>query len=256
MDKLYHIGISKGEVGEYALLPGDPGRCELIAGYLDNAKQIAFSREYQTFLGEINGKKVCVTSTGIGGPSAAIAMEELVMAGVHTFIRIGTCGGIAQDVLPGDIVIASGAVRAEGTSREYVPIEFPAVPDYRVLAELVNAADEINKRYHIGVVHCKDSFYGQHTPERMPVSNELLNKWSAWKKAGVLASEMESAALFCCGATLKVRCGSVFNVVWNQERLAKGLEDHPNHDMESAIIIAVNAIKRLMISNNKKSIQL
>ena len=186
---------------------------EEIAKYFDEPKFVTSNREYTTYTGTILGEKVSVTSTGIGGPSAAIAMEELVACGAHTFVRIGTCGGINTKVKSGDMVIATGAIRMEGTSREYAPIEYPAVPDFQVATALVQACKELNKPYHCGVVQCKDSFYGQHNPNRMPVSYELLNKWEAWKRLGVLASEMESAALFTVADSLGVRCGSVFNVI-------------------------------------------
>ena len=189
-EKTYHIALSPGDVGKYCILPGDPGRCEKIAAYLDDARFVAQNREYVTYTGTLCGEKVSVTSTGIGGPSSAIAMEELAVCGVQTFVRVGTCGGINMKVLAGDCVIASGAVRMEGTSREYAPIEYPAVADFDVVTALKGAADDLGLRSHVGVVQCKDSFYGQHSPGRMPVSYELLNKWEAWKRLGVLASEM------------------------------------------------------------------
>ncbi len=243
MGKQYHIACEEGDVGSICILPGDPGRCEKIAKYFDNPKKVAQNREYVTYTGELCGKKVSVTSTGIGGPSAAIAMEELTAIGVDTFIRVGTCGGINLKVKSGDIVIATGAVRNEGTSREYAPIEYPAAADFDITTALVKGAQKLGLSYHTGVVQCKDSFYGQHSPERSPVSYELLNKWEAWKKLGVLASEMESAALFVTAASLGVKCGSVFSVVWNQERKAMGLLEEDCHNTENAIKTAVEAIK-------------
>lgn len=246
MEKQYHINIKKGDVGEYCILPGDPGRCELIARYFDNPQFVTSNREFTTYTGTLMGKKVSVTSTGIGGPSASIAMEELVNLGVHTFIRIGTCGGINLKVKSGDCVIATGAIRNEGTSREYAPIEFPAVSDFAVTKTLIDACKKLDKTYHYGVVQCKDSFYGQHSPEKMPVSYELNNKWNAWKKLGVLASEMESAALFTVASALGVRCGSVFSVVWNQERKALGYEEEDCHNTTQAIEVAIEALKQLI----------
>lgn len=246
----YHIGLKEGDVGEYVILPGDPKRCKKIAEYFDNGELIADKREYTTYTGYINGKKVSVTSTGIGGPSASIALEELVNIGAKTFIRVGTCGGIDTDVKGGDIVIATGAIRMEGTSKEYAPIEFPAVSDLSVTNSLVNAAKNLNYEYHTGVVHCKDSFYGQHNPERMPVNYELQNKWEAWKRMGTLASEMESAALFIAGSFLKVKVGSVFLTVANQEREKQGLENPVVHDTEKAIKTAIEAIKLLIANEN------
>ena len=200
----YHIGIRHGEVGKYVILPGDPKRCAKIAKYFDNAELVADSREYITYTGYLDGVKVSVTSTGIGGPSAAIALEELVKSGADTFLRVGTCGGMQPEIMGGDIVVATGAIRMEGTSREYAPIEFPAVADLDVVNAFVKAAKASGKDYHVGVVQCKDSFYGQHSPETKPVSYELLNKWEAWKRLGCKASEMESAALFVVGSHLRV----------------------------------------------------
>ena len=241
----YHIGLKEGDVGRYVILPGDPKRCEKIAQYFDNPVKIADNREYVTYTGYIDGEKVSVTSTGIGGPSAAIALEELVKAGAHTFIRVGTCGGIDTNVKGGDIVIATGAVRAEGTSKEYAPIEFPAVANLDVVNALVKSAQKLDYNYHAGVVQCKDSFYGQHSPQTMPVSNELLNKWEAWKRLGCLASEMESAALFVVASYLRVKIGSVFLVVANQERDKAGLENPVVHDTQKAIKTAIEAVKIL-----------
>lgn len=242
----YHIGVKVGEVGKYVLLPGDPKRCAKIAAHFDDPVLIADNREYVTYTGTLDGVKVSVTSTGIGGPSASIAMEELVKCGADTFIRIGTCGGMQLNVMSGDAVIATGAVRMEGTSKEYAPIEFPAVANIEVVNALMASAKEANVPYHTGVVQCKDSFYGQHSPERMPVSYELLNKWEAWKRLGCLASEMESAALFTVASSLGVRAGSVFLVVANQERERAGLENPVVHDTDKAIKIAVESIRKLI----------
>lgn len=246
MEKQYHINIEPDQVGKYVILPGDPGRCKEISQYFDNPVFVASNREYTTYTGTLLGEKVSVTSTGIGGPSAAIAMEELVACGADTFIRVGTCGGINLKVKSSDCVIATGAIRNEGTSREYAPIEYPAVADYDIVMALVQACKNQNFNYHCGVVQCKDSFYGQHNPERMPVSSELLYKWECWKKLGVLASEMESAALFTAAASLGVRCGSVFSVVWNQERKAAGLLEPDCHNTENATKTAIEAIKILI----------
>ena len=251
-ERQFHINCAPGEVGRYCLLPGDPGRCEAIARYFDHPVRVAANREFVTYTGGLLGERVSVTSTGIGGPSASIAMEELVNLGADTFIRVGTCGGIRLDVTSGDIIIATGAVRMEGTSREYAPIEFPAVADYEVLAALVDAAKAQGKRWHAGVVQCKDSFYGQHSPERMPVSYELCDKWEAWKRLGVLASEMESAALFTVAAARGVRCGSAFHVIWNQERNAVGLDMTRDEDTDAAVRVGIEAVKLLIRRDREK----
>lgn len=247
----YHINCKKGDVGRYCILPGDPGRCEKIAAYFDDAHFVAQNREYVTYTGALEGVPVSVVSTGIGGPSASIAMEELHAVGADTFIRVGTCGGINMNVKSGDIIVVTGAVRMEGTSREYAPIEFPAVPDFGVTRALADASEKLGLPYHTGVVQCKDSFYGQHSPERMPVSYELLAKWEAWKRLGALASEMESAALFTVAASLGVRCGGVMNVVWNQERRNAGIIDEDNHDTDRGIRAAIEAL-RILIQSEKQ----
>ena len=211
-DKQYHIQVGEGDVGKYVILPGDPKRCAKIAAYFDDAKLVADSREYVTYTGYLDGVKVSVTSTGIGS----------------------------------DVVIASGAIRMEGTSKEYAPIEFPAVADIDIVNALRASAKELGQKSHVGVVQCKDAFYGQHSPETMPVSYELLNKWEAWKRLGCLASEMESAALFIVASTLHVRCGSVFLVMANQEREKQGLDNPVAHDTDMAIRVAVEAIRKLI----------
>ena len=248
----YHLRIKKGDVGRYVILPGDPKRVPLIAKYLDDPVFVADNREYVTYTGTLDGVKVSVCSTGIGGPSASIAMEELYKCGADTFIRMGTCGGIDLDVIGGDVVIATGAVRAEGTSREYAPIEFPAVADFDIVMALRKGAEKLGLRSHTGVVQCKDSFYGQHDPDVMPVSYELKNKWEAWKRLGVKASEMESAALFTVAAYLHVRCGSEFFVVGNQEREALGMDNPKLHDTEPAIKVAIEGLRELIAEDKEK----
>lgn len=250
-NKLFHIRVEKGEVGRYVILPGDPKRCAAIAKYFDDARLVADNREYITYTGYLDGEMVSVTSTGIGGPSASIAMEELVQCGADTFIRVGTCGGMDVNVKGGDLVVATGAVRMEGTSKEYAPIEFPAVANYEIITALVRAARELGVTYHTGIVECKDSFYGQHSPETKPVSYELLNKWEAWMRLGCLGSEMESAALFTVASYLKVRCGTVLLAVANQERAKRGLDNPQAHDTEQAVKAGIQAL-RYLIAQDKK----
>ncbi len=249
-NKMYHIALSPADGAKYAILPGDPGRVEKIAASLNNPVFVASNREYTTYAGTIEGERVLVTSTGIGGPSAAIAVEELYMTGVRTFLRVGTCGGMQTDVLAGDAIAVTAAVRMEGTSKEYLPPEYPAVADFSVTTALVTAAHKLDVRVHTGVAQSKDSFYGQHAPSRMPVGNELLYKWNAWKAAGCLASEMECAALFSVAASLGARAGAVLHCVWNQERAEQGLPGAESHDTQQAIDIAVDALRLLIAQDN------
>ncbi len=247
-DKMYHIGLTKSnlEGAKYALLTGDPGRVPEIAQRIGRYKRLTSKREYTSYLTLIDNEKVLVISTGMGGPSTAICVEELAMLGIEYLIRIGTSGGMQLDVEAGDIVVAQAAIRQEGTSKEYVPIEFPAVADLDITNALVESAKELKMKVHTGVVQCKDSFYGQHSPERMPVSYELQNKWQAWLKAGTLCSEMETSALYTVSSVLKLHAGAVLLVVWNQERENAGLDNKTNFDTSKEIDVAILAVKKLI----------
>ena len=245
-NKQFHIALSPGDVGEYAILPGDPGRVEEIAAQLKNPVFVAENREYRTYAGELAGGRVCVTSTGIGGASAAIAIEELVKCGVHTFIRVGTCGGMQPCVLPGDVVIASAAIRAEGTSAEYLPRGYPACADFEVTSALRLAAEKAGLRYHTGVIHSKDSFYGQTEPDSMPTAARLKEHWNMYIRCGCLASEMEAAALFSVGLVRRVRVGAVLTAIWNPELHKAGTEQSEYNSNDRAISCAIGAVKELM----------
>ena len=246
-EKMYHIGLGREDIkdAKYCILTGDPGRVGKIASYLDEAVYLGENREYKSYLGKIKNTNVLVISTGMGGPAMAICVEELKMIGIKTLIRVGTSGGMQLDVEAGDLVVATGAVREEGTSEEYVPMEFPAIADIEVSNALIEAARELDSKYHYGVVHCKDSFYGQHDPTRMPASKELLEKWDAWVKAGVLCSEMETAALFIVSSVLRLKAGAVLSVIWNQEREKAGLDQRQDFDTDVEIQVAIKAIEKL-----------
>ena len=241
--KQMHIGCTSDQIGGYVILPGDPGRCEWIAGMFDDAEFVSSNREFTVWTGTLNGARVSVCSTGIGGPSAAIALEELVECGAHTFIRVGTCGGIAPEVHGGDLVVATAAVRQEGTSREYMPLDYPAAASFDIVRALADEAEELGYPTHVGVIQSKDSFYGEIRPERMPVASQLTQQWKALLAAGVLASEMESAALFVASAYLHVRCGTVLNVLWNDENEAPAVGKKA---AQRGIETAVGALRRLI----------
>lgn len=252
-EKEYHLQLSSGDVGRYVILPGDPGRCEKIAQYFESSHLVASNREYTTYTGTLCGEKASVVSTGIGGPSAAIALEELIHCGADTFIRIGTSGGMQPEVLSGSVVIATGAIRLDGTGKEYAPVEYPAVADFEVVDALRKAAVTTSTPFHTGVVQCKDSFYGQHEPENMPIADSLKQRWEAWKRCGALTSEMESATLFIVGAIRRVRIGSVLLVIGNQTRREMGLEDIQCHDTEIGVRVAVEAMKNLIHADREKA---
>lgn len=254
-ERQFHIQTLPDEVGRYVILPGDPGRVPNIAELLDDAVQVAHNREYNVYSGMLDGEKVTVCSTGIGGPSAAIAVEELIKCGADTFIRIGTSGGMDLKVSGGDLVIASAAVRGEGTTFEYLPADYPAVADFTVVEALKQAAEftstnETGNRYHIGVVHSKDSFYGEVEPENAPVAENIKSRWESYLRCGCLTSEMECAAIFAVGIARGARCGGVLTALWNVERSNAGLPDNITNDSSRAIKCAIDAI-RILIKKDK-----
>lgn len=239
----FHIKLKKGDVGRYVLLPGDPKRAKLISEYFDNPVEVSNNREYAIYNGYLDGELVTVCSTGIGGPSTAIAVEELANIGAHTFIRVGTCGGMDLDVEAGDLVIATGAIRMDGTSREYAPMEFPAVSNFELCSSIIEGAKNLKLKHHVGVVQSKDSFYGQHSPETKPVYYELENKWNAWLRLGCLASEMESSTLFTVASYRKVKAGALFLCINNQERQKQGLSNELFEDVNLVIKAGIEALK-------------
>lgn len=245
---LYHIQMKKGDVGRYVFLPGDPGRCEKIASYFDDPQLIAFNREYKTYTGTLLGEKVSVTSTGIGCPSSAIAVEELAMIGADTFIRVGTSGGMQPYQRAGDLAIVTAAIRDEGTSLHYLPIEFPAIADVEVVNALRQAAIKLNKSHHLGISQSKDSFYGQHQPERMPIANHLLDRWKAWKMGGAICSEMEAATIFIISSILRKRAGGIMLIAANQESEDRTVV----HELDDLLETSIEAVKMLIEADRKK----
>ena len=218
----YHIHLSEGDIGRYVFLPGDPGRCETIAQHFDNPRFVASHREHTTWAGELDGIPVAVTSTGMGGPSTAIAVEELIHVGADTFMRVGTSGAMQPETQPGDIAVISAAIRDEGTGLHYLPVEFPAVADLDLVNGLVAAAKGLDRRYHVGVSQSKDSFYGQHSPDSMPVGPRLRERWDAVKdgwREGWTPWRIIAAGLAAIDAKLRYRLieqepdlgGSVFH---------------------------------------------
>ncbi len=252
LDHQFHINCDASEIGRYVIIPGDPDRVPAIAALLDDAHPVVRVREFNVYTGHLLGEQVTVCSSGIGGPSASIAMEELHNMGADTFIRCGTCGGIDLDVRAGDVVVAKASVRYEHTSREYAPIEYPAAADLDITLALREASEELGYRTHVGVAQCKDSFYGQHDPKKSPVSYELLNLWEAWKRLKVKCSEMESAALFVVADAIGARCGACFHVIWNQEREAAGLPQDRIMDTSAAVRVSVEAMKKVIEADRRK----
>lgn len=243
-ERKYHVGLGQGDVGQYVLYPGDPARTAVIARFLDGAREVAFSREYRTFTGSIAGVPVSAVSSGMGGPSVAIGVEEMRELGVHTFLRVGTCGATQPGIKVGDLVIATGAVRTEGTGDGYVPKEFPAVADYEVVTALLESAREAGARHHLGVIRAVDALYSDLVPDTMPDGARLKAELEMWAKAGVVANDMESSTLFVVASVRRLRAGSLLLVV---DEVGAGEIHHldPAY-MERMLKVAVGAMRRLI----------
>ena len=211
-DLQHHIRLRRGDVGRYILLPGDPGRCEPIAALFDDAAHVASNREYTTWTGTLDGEKVSVVSTGIGCPSSAIAVEELIAIGADTFIRVGTSGAIQPGTPDGELAVVTAAIRDEGTSSHYLPIEFPAIADPQVVDAIAEGARRHGIPHRLGVSQSKDSLHGEVEPERMPMAHRLHDRWNAWVAGGAICSEMEASAIFVLGAIHRVRTGGVMQM--------------------------------------------
>jgi len=239
-----HIMCGVGDVAKYVLIPGDPKRVEKIAAFFDESKKVADYRGFVTYTGTVNGIRISACSTGIGCPSAAIAVEELSRIGAETFIRVGTTGALQNEIKMGDIVIATSAVRADGTSRSYAPIELPAVADFNVTSALVNAAHKLRQKVHFGPVLTSDAFYGD------------LDNLKLWSKYNVLSVEMESSTLFTLANVKKLKAGSILAVDGNPLMgLGKGefepgektgeLDERVQKAINTEIRIAIESIKIL-----------
>ena len=236
--RMHHIDVVPGEIGRYVFLPGDPFRTDLIASFFDDPKLIAHKREHKTWVGTLHGERVAVTSTGMGCPSAAIAVEELIRAGADTFIRIGTAGRVSEKSKSKELdgVIITGAVRDEGTTIHYIPIEYPAIADRNLVNALVNAAKLNNKNYIEGIAQTKDSYYGQHEPFNMPNEDRLVSRWKAWERGNVVCSEMETAGIFVVASIREVRAASIMSF----------------KDMEETISIVCDALKEIIEFDKNK----
>jgi uridine phosphorylase len=249
----YHVHLRRGDVGRYVFLPGDPGRCERIAAYFDEPRHVAQHREYNTYSGTLLGTPVSVTSTGIGGPSTAIAVEELVRCGADTFIRVGTSGAMQEWIQPGDLGIVTAAIRDEGTSIHYLPVEFPAVANLDVTLALREGALRTQAPFHLGIGQSKDSFYGQHEPGRMPVAKRLQERWAAWIAGGAVCSEMEAATLYIVAATLRARAGGIMLIAGHPDHRPMTEEERARMDLDLLIRTAIEGLKVLIEMDRQAS---
>lgn len=218
VEQVKHLPIRFGEVARYVIVPGDPNRIPIISKYLDNVEYQGQEREFNASRGTYKGVEVSVVSTGIGCPSTAIAVEELVYLGAEVFIRIGTSGSVDGSAKKGDIFIATAAVRDDGTSKQYMPIEFPAVADLGVVKNLISASEFFSVPSKVGICQSKDSFFGEIDPSRMPISEYLDSKWKAWQGGSVGASEMEAATLFTLSQLFGVAAGAILAIETSDEK--------------------------------------
>lgn len=255
MTRQYHIDIDKkaAQGATVALLPGDPFRCEPIAEEIDKVygggfERLAWRREFRTFLCKVNGKSVLVTSTGIGGPSTSIAIDELAQVGIKSFLRVGTCGSIQKNISVGDVVITSGAVRLDGASTHYAPIQYPAVPHFDILSSLVEGAKEAEVKYHVGVTASSDTFYpgeGRDDAYRKYIIKDVRLNKEEWQNLGVLNFEMESSTVLTLTSSMGLKGGCITGVV-NTAGKGTVLEKDLKKGEENAIRSAVASLKLII----------
>ncbi|WP_440770121.1 nucleoside phosphorylase [Natronorubrum sp. DTA28] len=237
-----HLLVDDGDLTDRVLIPGDPGRVDRIASHCDEHETIAENREYKVVNATYEGQELTICSTGIGCPSAAIAVEELANVGVETFIRVGTTGALQSDIEIGDMIVATGAAKNEGTSKRYEAVEYPAVPDYDVLSALVDSAEANDEDVHVGPIASDDAYYAE--------SDEAVEDWEA---AGLLSVEMEAAAVFSLARRKGLRAGAICTVDGNLvEGTQKGtdteddeLPDKAKNNVGRAIDIALEATTQL-----------
>ena len=245
----YHINCRDGDINKYVLLPGDPERVDIIASQWDESRFIASHREYRTFSGTISGVNISACSTGIGGPSSAIAIEELSSLGADTFIRIGTCGAIHGGITCGDIIICSGAMRQDGTSNDYIDPSYPALSHHEVILALIQSCESLGKKYHVGISCTTASFHcGQSRPGLNNYRQSMFeNKIQDLQNAGVLNFEMEAATILTLAGIYGLRAGAVFTVVADRNNNTFALSG-----VEDSIIIANEAVKILASWDSRK----
>ncbi|MFD1007788.1 uridine phosphorylase [Oceanisphaera ostreae] len=248
---VFHLGITDEDLhgAKLAIIPGDPERVARIASQLSNARLLATKREFTSWLGELDGKSVVVCSTGIGGPSTSIAVEELAQLGVTTFLRIGTTGAIQPHINVGDIIVTQGAVRLDGASRHFAPLEFPAVAHFDCSCALVDAARELGLSPHVGITASSDTFYpGQERYDTFSarVPRHLQGSMEEWQALGVLNYEMESATLFTMCASMGLKAGCVAGVIVNRTQQEIPNETTMQNTEQQAIEIVIGAARRLV----------
>lgn len=250
-EKQYHIALGPKDIGRYVILPGDPGRVPKIAALFDKAEKVAQNREYTAYTGEVDGIRVSCMSTGIGCPSAAIGVEELIRIGADTLIRVGTAGSLQREVKIGQLVVSTATVREDGTSLQYVPLNYPAVADFETTLALRDAAAKLGYPVHLGISQTKDAFYTEEAGEDLPLASFIRERWITWQKANVLASSMEASALFTVASIRRVRAGEVLAII-GSTYADSPIVDH-TMGVEEAIRTAIEAVKILHERDSKKA---
>ncbi|MCP1439144.1 uridine phosphorylase [Erwinia persicina] len=248
---VFHLGLTKADLqgATLAIVPGDPERVKKIAALMDNPVHLASHREFTTWRADIDGKAVIVCSTGIGGPSTSIAVEELAQLGIRTFLRVGTTGAIQPDISVGDVLVTTGSVRLDGASLHFAPLEFPAVADFTCTTALVEAAKALGATTHIGVTASSDTFYpGQERYDTFSgrVVSRFQNSMKEWQQMGVLNYEMESATLLTMCASQGLRAGMVAGVIVNRTQQEIPDAETMKKTESDAVRIVVEAARRLI----------
>ncbi|MEO6570071.1 MAG: uridine phosphorylase [Ilumatobacteraceae bacterium] len=251
MSDVFHLDLTRDRLrgATTAILPGDPGRVPKIAALLDDPVALASTREFTSHLGHVHGEPLVVCSTGIGGPSTSIAVEELAQLGVRTFLRVGTTGAIQPDIDVADVIVTSASVRMDGASGHFAPIEYPAVAHFDCVRALVDAAEHLSIRSHVGITASSDTFYpGQERYDTVSgyVRRSLQGSRDEWARLHVLNYEMESATLFTQCAVNGWRAGMVAGVLVN--RTQQEIPDASVHDrvVDRAVAVVVEAARRLL----------
>jgi len=252
MTKQYHIQLEKGDVAPYVLLPGDPGRVAKVAALWDEAHQVGGNREYVTYTGIYKGAPISCTSTGIGCPSTAIAMEELARVGAHTFLRIGTCGTFQDHIQNGDIAIFDSAARYDGASHLYAPAEFPAVAHHDVVSACIAAGDKLGLKFHVGTTRSADTFYACHPKPGSSFNQFWQSNWREHfedlKRLNIIAAEMEASVIFVLARVWGLRAGGIAVVLDN---VLKNLEDADEFDPEAIFEHTEENITKLAMMGNE-----
>lgn len=242
VDKVLHLRARPNDIGAYVFLCGDPSRVAAISKYFEEQREVTTARGYVIHSGKLSGVRVCVVASGIGGPSTAIAVEELIALGARTFLRVGTCGSLQPHVKIGDTVISTAAVREEGTTRQYIALEYPAVASWDVVQALVHSCQALKSRFHIGLTHCKDAFYSE-LPEYTADPEGTERRWQGWTRGNVLCTEMEASTIYVIASMRGCRAGAILHVVGSTiegNLIAKA------PDIENVLKIAIAAMNQLI----------